>query len=1042
MDPTGYVGSFRFLEVMLGGKNRRGSGLWAETEDLTRIVHDAAFVSKKPLEDSHGQIAHYRSQFPLFDKDDPERRAELSEQVAHVPHLADFHVDIDHDGDLEASRVMALKVVDYYLSLGIAEEAIGIRFSGSKGFDISLPWQLFGVQAQGVMSLAWTTWKLFGRELIHDLDLSGVDEGLWRKNGTIRLENTRHPKSGLFKVRLTPKELRSSIKAIQKLAEQPRAAFYRPEAIEVALAVPNAGLRPRYLALQAQADADIATITALRQRPLDPEIAKELEGGLVACLENIARSSPARGTRNVTTFHAAMMMKRIQKGEEAAQQLVRGWLGDAAYNDVGAEGTINSVYTGPYEGGCRWMRESGYATPSECAACPVGRFRTPRKARVVEAELPVVAADSLLPTIAEQRVRLQEDLAHLNPGKVTVVSIPAGVGKTHATLQRAVSMVREGQRVLFFVKDTRSPTGLAADMIDELREKHDYFGKVQILRGRDADNCEDWTTVQAVTKKGYPVATTVCNTCPARPHCAYYRQYDDAYEAGIYIAPHAMLPIIFNDDWRGFSHEYVGYTDDGKRGGTVGGPLGLIVIDEDALDVMVDRFWLGRYHLESELKQKIRHRKRIDKLTGGEVNAKVPLDPNWLRIIEWLLLTLKIDGPVMPTLASIARADGADVRAVLHAIDPANIIDPDIKRSKGHRPFTSRLYYALMAEVKRLRDGNFTIWRAGEGISVMRLVPIQFPPGIPVLVLDAYANHDLYQRYYRAAGVNRLLEFRDYPVREQANVTYVLGANLLSRDIETGSEKINRVMLGLQALTADGVETYIVAKRAFFASAAWEEWAPRLPNCVADGDAGQLHFWRGRGINAASGKRIAVVQVPNFHPDHVFSEASLLYADEPRLDNQRERVETDIIWADGADAVAMKVDRVMYADERLNLINERYRMDELVQMALRSRSLTTGAEIILFADLPDPRLPATRVVLLDDISREQELGEARRVIYAALEELEALNMQNLIDLGVVTGSGAATPLRSAIKRTAAAELQLVRSHPVAPAVAAAEASLT
>lgn len=1050
-DPTGYVGALKYLEVMLQGKHRVGTGLWADADDLMTMVFDAAFVSGRPFVDSHGQLAHYAQSFELFDKQDPDRRSQLLERVETIPHLADFHVDIDMDGDLEGSRQQAERLVKHYLSLGVPEPAVGIRFSGKKGFDIALPWQVLGVRPQGVMSLAWTTWKLLGRQLIAELDLRGVDEGLWRRNGTIRLENTQHPSSSLFKVRLTVDEL-AQLETVLERAKQPRPSPYRPEAVAASLVVVP-GLRRLYLPLQAQADSDLARIRALRARPLEPEVMSQVQGKRVKCVHNILRSRPQAGARNETVFHLAMMLKQTGHDERTARDLARGWLG-SQHMDVGSDQTVNSVYTGPYAGGCRWMRDAQWVTPDECAACPIGQRRFVRNPRAIKTPetpapaptdavaLPMVdSGEPQLPTLARQREILREDFDHLNPNAITVIRTAAGAGKSYQALRKTVEMVKDGKRVLWFVKDTRKVGGLADDLRNELREVHDYHGKLQTLYGRDENNCDNWGVASEVEKKGYSVTNVVCNTCFARDTCGYFKQYDASYEPGVYIAPHAMLPILFVNENRGFAAEYKVHVDsETHQRKRIGAPLSMIVVDEDALDVLVERFWIGSFHLEQELRNRRRTKVVFDKLSGRDLEQNVDLDRNWLQVVDWLRSAIKVAGPVMPALASVARADGRDIGKTIAAINPGRIIDPryDKERKSGQRPFTERLYVALTQEVNRLVDGNYTIWSTGggTGMEVLTIADLQFPAGIPVVVLDAYANRDLYERYYLAAGVNRPLVFADYPVREQANVTYVLGANLLASEVTRldarARNKIERIMTALQELTADGQETYLVAKRSFFDSQVWKEWEPRLPHCKAEGEAGQLYFWRGRGINAASGKRIAVLQVPNFHPDSVLAEASVLYANEPRLDDQRVRTRDRMAWAPGIrPPTDYEVDRMVYADERLNLINERYRMDELVQMALRGRSLTTGAEIIVFADLPDARLPAVRAFTLEELAAKGVAKAARTTVYEVLERAGKLTVENVAVLGLIEGgAGKAPDLRALVKSNAPEAFAKAKAKPV------------
>lgn len=1033
IDPTGYVGPLRFLEVMLGSKNRPGSGTWADMSELITIVWDSAFVTQTPLKDSHGQIAHYARSFDLFDKKDDQRNAELFERLDTIPHLADFHVDIDHD-DPELSRQEAVRLVDHYLSLGVPEQAIGVRFSGSKGFHVTLPWQVLGVREHGVIGLNYITYRILGGYIIDAAKLEGADRALWRRNGTIRLENTVHPSSGLLKVRVSLDELRSGMETCREVAKAPRKPLYTPEEEEAARQM-CLGIHRLYLVAQAEADAEVLRVSEHAHRELPPEILAQVQGKLTPCLRHILDGSPNKGTRNETLFHAAMMMKYTGIAQDEALAKGREWLG-ASYRNVGGEGTIRSAYRGPFAGGCRWMREQGYATQGDCRACPVGQRRYEQPARIDKSVVPEQTKVEL-PTLAEQRERLRKDIDNLNPDRVTVVSTPAGLGKTHEVLKRAGEIVANGGRVLLFVKDTLKVDGLAADMVNELRFTHDYNGKIQILYGRNEDNCDNWTEAEKVLKKGYSVGKQVCKGCYAREFCEYYQQYNEAFEAGIYIAPHAMLPIIFADNRRGFSREFIQHTDEDGRTYDIGGPLKMIVIDEDALHVLIDRYFIGQFHLLNELKQKTRW--VTDRLTGTK-SQRVVLDSNYLRVVSWARLAIKVVGPFMPALDSIARADGQNLAATLHAIDPTRIIDPDFQSNKGHKPFTTRFYLALQRELPRLRDGNFTIWANGAGLEIMETKPVSFPPSIPVVVLDAYANEGVYRRYFRATGINRIPEFHTYPVREQANTTYVLGANLLQTDLDKAAkgaryaiDKIEKLMRALRVITSDGIETYIIAKRAFFESEAWVAWKDRLPYCVEDGDAGRLYFWRGRGINAAAGKRVAVLQVPNFHPSSVLAEASVLFANEPRLDDQRMPVETELVWASNAkDRAEVKVDRTVYADERLNLINERYRLDELVQMALRSRSLTTGAEIIIFADLPDPRLPAQRVLTIDELVAQDDTyaDDARKVLYDALRDAEALTIDSLIELGVIGGKPKNSRLRSAIKDRYPNEYKIAVQNPV------------
>src|SRR5690606_2153792 len=100
-----------------------------------------------------------------------------------------------------------------------------------------------------------------------------------------------------------------------------------------------------------------------------------------------------------------------------------------AYHTEGGPGTIRSAYHGPFAGGCRWMREHGFAVMEECRACPVGQRRYERDARVVDGEPKVSVGEAELPTLAEQRAQLERDFDSLSPHHITVARTPAGLGK-------------------------------------------------------------------------------------------------------------------------------------------------------------------------------------------------------------------------------------------------------------------------------------------------------------------------------------------------------------------------------------------------------------------------------------------------------------------------------------------------------------------------------------------------------------------------------------------------------------------------------------
>ena len=128
--------------------------------------------------------------------------------------------DFDSEGQpsvaLGDARRFVRRLGDNY---GVNTGVIAVFFSGNKGFSVDVPGDLFGGFAPhpdiGAML----------RNVALDLagDLETLDKSIYQKFRLWRTQNTRHGKSGLYKVRLSIAELFDlDIDAIRGLAHKPR----------------------------------------------------------------------------------------------------------------------------------------------------------------------------------------------------------------------------------------------------------------------------------------------------------------------------------------------------------------------------------------------------------------------------------------------------------------------------------------------------------------------------------------------------------------------------------------------------------------------------------------------------------------------------------------------------------------------------------------------------------------------------------------------------------------------------------------------------
>lgn len=155
-----------------------------------------------------------------------------------------LYFDIDNDTDQGKSLEMAKDFcMMLYNMLNINPNDLFITFSGGKGFHIGIPQNLFGgfgirkdmadrinvlavrvlmecfeVTMEHIQQVAAESYKATSKRIFNDMDLS-----IYNPNRIFRVINSRHAKSGLYKIGLTYEEISTlTIDQIKSLAKEPR----------------------------------------------------------------------------------------------------------------------------------------------------------------------------------------------------------------------------------------------------------------------------------------------------------------------------------------------------------------------------------------------------------------------------------------------------------------------------------------------------------------------------------------------------------------------------------------------------------------------------------------------------------------------------------------------------------------------------------------------------------------------------------------------------------------------------------------------------
>ncbi len=128
--------------------------------------------------------------------------------------------DLDYEGDLEVAKDATIDLVNFLMDLGY-EDSIEVYFSGNKGFHIYLRTSNKFTYKETKRICHNIASEVGLIKLNKELKAKLYDPTVYNVNRIFRIENTKHPKSGLFKIQLYLEDLELDIKEIKKLAKKP-----------------------------------------------------------------------------------------------------------------------------------------------------------------------------------------------------------------------------------------------------------------------------------------------------------------------------------------------------------------------------------------------------------------------------------------------------------------------------------------------------------------------------------------------------------------------------------------------------------------------------------------------------------------------------------------------------------------------------------------------------------------------------------------------------------------------------------------------------
>jgi hypothetical protein len=280
--------------------------------------------------------------------------------------LGDFYLDLDGDlnGDnpeagFNLIREDALSCISYLrFVFGIPEEYINIYFSGNKGLHITVPYQVFDIKPNKALNVIY---RSMAEEISKNTKHQTVDLKIYDNKRLFRMINSRHQKSGLYKIRLTHEEVKQhTLAEIQSSARMPR-----PNSKVLASSIAQA--RSQFNVYEKKLDTKILKRAVMASKGLKP---LELTP---PCIDYILKNKVAEGQRNCTVAVLTSFFHQQNMNIDEARDRLEEWNYEQCSPPMDSneiEITLNSVYNGGYSYGCSSAKILSVCDNSKC---PLGK---------------------------------------------------------------------------------------------------------------------------------------------------------------------------------------------------------------------------------------------------------------------------------------------------------------------------------------------------------------------------------------------------------------------------------------------------------------------------------------------------------------------------------------------------------------------------------------------------------------------------------------------------------------------------------------------
>jgi len=280
------------------------------------------------------------------------------EDISESNLYGDMYLDFDDEEDVSNSHkdaVMAIWYMKQSFKFNIPDDMFRIYFSGSKGFHVFIPAAVFGIRPDPKLN---EYFKMIAKDVAEQVPNATLDLQIYDRRRLLRMVNSIHQKTGLYKIPLTYQELCTlTTDEIKAKAHEPYLLDYAPP-----MFIPKAfqAYKEYQEKFKQKYEAKFDNHRRNQDKPLDftPH-----------CVQELLNQGPTKGNRNHTAaVLTSFFVKRGMSEQEIWDNLML-WYDKGnkeGFKESEIKTTMQSIIKRGVNYGCSTLSEISTCIGSEC----------------------------------------------------------------------------------------------------------------------------------------------------------------------------------------------------------------------------------------------------------------------------------------------------------------------------------------------------------------------------------------------------------------------------------------------------------------------------------------------------------------------------------------------------------------------------------------------------------------------------------------------------------------------------------------------------